>query len=94
MPAILITILTAFASSLVARMLLGAGLAFLSYTWINELVLKAQNEMAGLFNSIPSDVLGLLSIMKIPQAVSVVMSAIGVALFIKTSKVFLGRATG
>ncbi|WP_119055449.1 DUF2523 domain-containing protein [Acinetobacter colistiniresistens] len=94
MPAIIITILTAFASSLVARMLLGAGLAFLTYDWINDLVLQAQNEMAGLFNNLPSDVLGLISILKIPNALSVIMSAIGISTFIKTSKVFLGRSSG
>lgn len=92
MPAIIITILTAFASSLVARLLLGAGLAFFTYDWINDLVLSAQNEMAGLLNNLPADVLGLISILKLPQALSVIMSAIGIAAFIKASKVFLGRA--
>lgn len=93
MPAILITILASFASSLVARLLLGAGLAFLSFNWINDLVLLAQNEMVGLMNNLPSDILGLISILKIPQALSVIMSAMGIASFIKTSKVFLGRST-
>jgi ABC-type phosphate transport system permease subunit len=93
MPAIIITILTAFASSLVARLLLGAGLAFFTYDWINDLVLSAQLEMAGLLNNLPSDVLGLISILKLPQALSVIMSAIGIAAFIKASKVFLGRAS-
>lgn len=94
MQALLIPILIGFASSLVARLLLGAGLAFLSYSWINDLVLQAQNQMQGLLNNLPSDVLGLISILKLPQALSIVMSAIAVAAFIRTSKVFLGRATG
>lgn len=93
MPAILVTILIAFTSSLVARLLLGAGLAFLSYTWVTDLVEQLQNEMIGLFNNLPSDVLGLISILKIPQALSVIMSAIAISAFIKTSKVFLGRAS-
>lgn len=93
MPAVLIQILAAFASSLVARLLLGAGLAFFTYDWINDLVESAQNEMAGLLNNLPSDVLGLISILKLPQALSVVISALGVAAFIKSSKVFLGRAS-
>ncbi len=93
MPAVLITILTAFASSLVARMLLGAGLAIFTYNFVDDLVLQAQNEMHGLLNNLPSDIIGLISILKVPQALSVIMSALGVAAFIKTSKVFLGRAT-
>lgn len=94
MPAIIVTILVAFASSLVARMLLGAGLAFVSYNWINDLVLQAQMQMQGYLNNLPADVLGLISILKLPQALSVIISAIGVSAFIRASKVFLGRAGG
>lgn len=92
MPALLITILTAFASSLVARLLLGAGLAFVSYTFINDLVMQAQNAMQGLYSNIPSDIMGILGILKIPQGLSVIMSAIGIAAFIKSSKLALGKA--
>lgn len=93
MPALLIGILTAFAGGLVARLLLGAGLAIFTYNFVDDMVLQAQNAMGGLLNNLPSDILGLISILKIPQGLSVYMSAIGVAAFIKTSKVFLGRAT-
>ena len=90
MPAILITILTAFANSLVAKMLLGAGLAFLSYTFVNDMVAAAQSEMMGLYGNLPSNIIGVLGILKIPQALSVIMSAIGTAAFIKTSKIAIG----
>lgn len=93
MPAILITILASFASSLVARLLLGAGLMFFTYDFADDLITKAQIEMEGMFYSLPSDVLGLISILKIPQGLSVIMSAMGIAAFIKSSKVFLGRAS-
>ena len=73
-------------------MLMGAGLAFFTYNLIMGLVENAQNEMMGLFNNIPSDLLGLISILKIPQALSVILSAIGIAAFLKASKVFLGKA--
>lgn len=91
MPAILITILTAFASSLVARLLLGAGLAIFTYSFIDDVVSQAQREMAGLMNNLPSDIIGLIGILKIPQALSVVMSAVAMVAFIKSSKAFLGR---
>ena len=77
MPQLLITILAAFASSLVAKLLLGAGLAFISYTFINDLVMQAQNAMLGLYNNVPADIMGIMGILKIPQALSVIMSAIG-----------------
>lgn len=92
MPRLLVMILTSFASSLVAKLMLGAGLAFLSYTWINDLVLQAQNSMLGLYSNIPADIMGVLGILKIPQSLSVVMSAIGTAAFIKSSKLVLGKA--
>lgn len=92
MPAILITILTAFASSLVARLLLGAGLAFVSYSFINDLVVQAQSAMQGLYSNIPADIMGVLGILKIPQSISVLMSAIGIAAFIRSSKLALGKA--
>lgn len=92
MPQLLITILAAFASSLVAKLLLGAGLAFISYTFINDLVMQAQNVMLGLYNNVPADIVGIMGILKIPQALSVIMSAIGTAAFIKSSKLALGKA--
>ncbi|MCO8103921.1 DUF2523 domain-containing protein [Acinetobacter indicus] len=91
MPAILVTILAAFASSLVAKLLLGAGLAFVSYTFINDMVSAAQAEMMGLYGNLPSNIIGVLGLLKIPQALSVLMSAIATAAFIKSSKLALGK---
>ena len=90
MPAVIIAILTAFASSLIAKLLLGAGLAFLSYTWMNDLVAQAQTQMLGLYGDLPADIVGVLGILKIPQSLSVLMSAVATASFIKTSKIALG----
>ena len=91
MPAVLIAILLAFVKSLLPRLLLGAGLAFVSYTFINVLVSQAQTAMLGLWGNIPSDIIGVFGILKIPQALSVLISAIGIAAFIKSSKLALGK---
>ena len=91
MPAILVTILTAFASKLVVKMMIGAGIVFLSYTYTNDLVAQAQAAMQGLYSNIPANIMGILGILKIPQALSVIMSAIGTAAFIKSSKLALGK---
>lgn len=90
MPAIIIGIITALLSSIVAKVLLGAGLAFVSYTFVNDLVAQAQSQMMNLYGGLPSDILGVLGILKIPQALSVIMSAIGTASFIKTAKIAIG----
>ncbi len=91
MPAILVTILTSFASKLVVKMMLGAGIVFLSYTYTNDLVAQAQAAMQGLYSNIPANIMGILGILKIPQSLSVCMSAIGIATFIKSTKLMLGR---
>lgn len=93
MPALLVTILSRFASSLIARMLLGAGLAVFTYNFVDDLVASAQSAMGDLLYSLPSDIIGLVSILKIPQGLSVIMSAMGFVAFMKTAKTFLGRAT-
>lgn len=67
MPAVLIAIFSAVISSLLARLLLGAGLAVFTYTWINDLVSDAQNQMMGLFHNIPSSIFGLISILQVPK---------------------------
>ena len=90
--AYLIPILIAFASSLVARLMLGAGLAFFTYQQIDSITADIQAEIGNLLGGLPADILGLVSIMKIPQSLSVVLSALGLAAFIKSSKMFLGRA--
>lgn len=90
--AYLIQILIAFASSLVARLILGAGLAFFTYRQIDSIIADIQAEIGNLLGGLPADILGLISIMKIPQSLSVVLSALGLAAFIKSSKMFLGRA--
>ena len=91
MPAILVTILTAFASKLLVKMMIGAGIVFLSYTYTNDLVAQAQVAMQGLYSNIPANIMGILGILKIPQALSVIMSAIGTAAFIKSSKLAIGK---
>ena len=81
-----------FASSFILKIFVGAGLAFYVYGKSDELVAKAQSEIAFLFGNLPADVMGILGILKVPQSVSVIMSAMGIAAFIKMSKVFIGKA--
>ena len=92
MPAVLITIIGPVLSSLLFRVLAGGMLAILSYNWVNDLVAQAQDRMYGLLNNIPAAMFGAISILQVPQALSIVMSAIGIATFIRTAKVVIGKA--
>lgn len=93
MPVILVQVLAWFAASLVARMLMGAGLALYSISWVNTLVANAQAEIEQGFSSLPADVFSLLATLKVPQAISVIFSALVIVGTIKTAKVILGKAT-
>lgn len=93
MAAMLLRILGFLSESLVAKLLIGSSLAFLSYTFVNDLVLDAQNQMIGLYGNLPANIIGVLGILKIPQALSIIMSAIATAAFIRTSKVAMTRVS-
>lgn len=81
-----------FASSFILKVLFGAGLAVFTYSKVDDLITEAQNQMQGLYGNLPADVLGVLGILKIPQSMSVIMSAMAISAFIKMSKVFIGKA--
>lgn len=93
MPAVLLSVLTFIVSSAIAKALLGAGLAIVTYYWVDGLVQQAQVQVGVYLNGLPADVFKLASIAKIPQAFSVIMSAVGIASFIKVSKIAIGRAS-
>jgi hypothetical protein len=96
MPAFLLRLamwfMASFASSFILKILVGAGLAVYTYSKVDDLVAMAQSEMQSLYGNLPADVLGVLGILKIPQSMSVIMSAMAIAAFIKMSKVFIGKA--
>lgn len=96
MPAFLIRVAIWFSgyivTSLISKLLLGAGLAFVSYTFVNDLVAEAQVRTMGLYGNLPSDIIGVLGILKIPQSLSVLFSALGISAFIQSAKLYLGKS--
>lgn len=92
MPAVLIAIATLIARHLIARLLIGAGLAVISFTFINGLCAKLENALQGYLYSIPSDFLYIIQALKFDFYLSVVISAYSLAISIKSAKVFFGKA--
>lgn len=90
---ILVPLLTWFLRSLIARALVGAGLAVYTYNYSSDLMDKAISSVQGLYGSLPANILQVLSIAQIPQATSVILSAMSVSAVIKTAKVFIGKAS-
>lgn len=89
---IIALVLTSLVSSLIARLLLGAGLSVITFSFINDLVENAKIAVGNAFMSLPNDILSLLQLLKIPLCVSVIMSAIGIAAFVKSAKIIIGKA--
>lgn len=92
MPAVILAIVAVISRYLIARLLVGAGLSIISFTFINGLCSRLQNELRGYLYSVPSDFLYLVQILNFDFYLSVVMSAYSLAISIKTAKVFLGKA--
>ena len=92
MPAVIIAIVTLIARHLIARLLVGAGLAIISFSFINGLCSRLESQLRGYLYSIPSDFLYIVQILNFDFYLSVLMSAYSLAISIKTAKVFIGKA--
>ena len=92
MPALLMTLAGYIISSLIARLLIGAGLSVVTFVFINDLVDQAKNAIQGAFLNLPADALAFIQLYKIDQAISIIISALSIAAYVKTAKAFVGRA--
>ena len=92
MAKLLTFILTSLVSSLIARLLLGAGLSIVTYKFINDLVDQAKSAIGSALHSLPSDVLSFIQLLKIDLCLSILMSAIAIAAYIKSAKIFIGKS--
>lgn len=92
MAKLLTFILTSLVSSLIARLLLGAGLSIVTYKFINDLVDQAKFAIGSALHSLPSDVLSFIQLLKIDLCLSILMSAIAIAAYIKSAKIFIGKS--
>ncbi|MDN5489880.1 MAG: DUF2523 domain-containing protein [Acinetobacter sp.] len=68
------------------------GLSVVSFYFITDLVDSAQAQIQNAFYGLPADALAFLKLYKIDQAVSIILSALSIAAYIKTAKVFIGRS--
>lgn len=92
MPAMLLMLAGYVISSLIARLLLGAGLSVVTFYFITDLVDQAKNAIQGAFLNLPADAIAFIQLYKIDQGISIILSALAIAAYVKTAKVFVGRA--
>lgn len=93
MPQLLMTLLGAFASSFLFRVLGGAGLAVFSYTKIEEYINLFINAVGQQLSNLPATFLQLLALAGVDKYLSITLSALTAATFIMTMKIFVGRSS-
>lgn len=85
-------LLTGLISSLIARVLLGAGLTFFTYSWVedvlNDLIQKAQVSL----NQLPEFALSMSKLWGLDICFSMLLSTVQILIFIRVAKVFVGKS--
>lgn len=92
MPAVLAWFAGFLISSIITRLLVTTGLSVVSFYFVNNLMDSAIAQIQNAFYGLPADVLSFIRLYKIDQAVSVILSALTIAAYIKTAKVFIGKS--
>lgn len=70
------SLLVRISGSVAGRVLVALGIGVATYTGINASLNWTKSQAISAFQGLPSDVLGMLGVMKVGQAISIVFSAI------------------
>lgn len=93
MPAVLVAIGVYIISSVIAKVFIALGIGLFTYYGLYELVQQLLSQVQGLWGSVPPQVYQVLSIGGIPQAMSIIGSAVLTSASIKAVSVFFGAHT-
>ncbi|AXH73180.1 MAG: DUF2523 domain-containing protein [Inoviridae sp.] len=93
MPYVLGIILTSIISSLLARVLLGAGLTLLTFPFVSELLDSLIQTAETNINQLPAFALSFLKLLEIDKCLSIILSAVQVLIYVKLAKVIVGVST-
>lgn len=89
---LLALVLTSLISSLLARVLLGAGLTFITYDWVNEILSKLITQAQSSINSLPIFALSFVKLWDLDICLSMLLSTVQLIIFIKIARVVVGKA--
>lgn len=89
---LLAIILTSLISSIIARVLLGAGLTFITYTWVtdilDELIVMVQQSI----NTLSEFTLSFLKLWDADVNISMLLSTVQLIIFIKVARLMVGKS--
>lgn len=79
-------------SNFVFRLLASIGIGFFAYSGVDSLLQSAINFIQRYISQLPSALLDILSLAEVPQALSIIVSALLTASMIMSCKIFIGKA--
>jgi Protein of unknown function (DUF2523) len=92
MSKLLALVLTSLISSVIARVLMGAGLTFITYNWVtdilNDLIVEAQKSL----DNLPEIALSFSKLLTLDLCLSMLLSTIQLVLFIKCARLWVGKS--
>lgn len=86
---VLASLLTSLLGSAIGRMLTGAGLTLATYVGLSAVISQLQSQVLTNMNSMPSEYLGLIGILKFDFYCSALFSAYTIAAASKAMKTFI-----
>jgi len=92
MPALLAAFASYLVSAIIFRFFMATGLSIITFYFINDLISQAKDKIQDAFYGLPADVLSFIQLYKIDQCISVIISALMIAAFVKTAKIAIGRS--
>lgn len=87
------TLLTSLISTLLARVLLGAGLTIITYDWINDIVDNLITKVETELNSLPEFALSLVNLWELDKCFAMIFSTIQILLLVRVAKTAIGKKT-
>ena len=79
---LLATVLTSLISSLIARLLLGAGLTFITYEWVSDVLDTLITQSENSLRSLPNFALSFAKLWEIDECLSMIISTVELVIFI------------
>lgn len=88
---LLATVLTSLISSLIARLLLGAGLTFITYEWVSDVLDNLITQSENSLRSLPNFALSFAKLWEIDECLSMIISTVELVIFINVARSMIGK---
>lgn len=88
---LLAMVLTSLISSFLARVFLGAGLTFITYAWVSDVLDDLISKANSSLNTLPEFALSFAKLWEIDVCISMMLSTIQLVIFINVARSLVGK---